>query len=154
MELVLVEALGQITVDTLASMVVPTLAELFGEDEPQKKPALLPTISLPSSLLVLLLEVSDLGIKAGLASPVMTTTSIAPHPSLSLASVTVLPAVMPLPPVQLLIPEARLSDRPLLVSILPATEQSGLPVTIAEATGLLSAALLSPPLMLATMTVV
>lgn len=66
-------------------VVVPTLIELFGEDEPQEETAVLPAISLPFSLLVLLPKVSDLGILAGLAFPVVALTSAAPPLLLSLA---------------------------------------------------------------------
>lgn len=79
-------------------MVVPTLAELFGEDELQEDPNTLPTISLPSSLLVLASEVLDLGIQAALASPIVIPTLPAPPLSPSLAPITVPPEMMPLSP--------------------------------------------------------
>lgn len=49
-----VEVLGYTIVDKLAPMEIPLLAEHFDEDQPQGDPAALPTISLPSSLLILL----------------------------------------------------------------------------------------------------
>lgn len=87
------------TVQRLAPVVFPALDELFGEDELQEDPTTLPDISFLSSLLVSALEVSDLGVLAGLASPIRMPTLAAPPLLLSLAPVTVLPAVMPLPPI-------------------------------------------------------
>lgn len=65
MILVLAEVLGQMMVDKLSPVVVPTLVKLFGDDKTQEEPAPLPTISLPSILLVWLQKVSDLRVLAG-----------------------------------------------------------------------------------------
>lgn len=62
---VLVEVLGQIMVDKRPPVVVPMLAEVFREDNPQEKFALLLAISLLSSLMMWLPEISDLDVLAG-----------------------------------------------------------------------------------------
>lgn len=78
-------------VDKLATLIVVSIvAELFRDDQPQDEPAPLSTISLPSSLLVSLLEVSGLGILVGLTSLVATPTFNAPPLLLSLIPITVL----------------------------------------------------------------
>lgn len=74
-------------------VVVPMLVKLFGEDDPQEEPALLPTITFPSSLLALLPEVSDLSVLAGLIYFVATHTSAVPPLLLSLALDTIRPVV-------------------------------------------------------------
>lgn len=90
---ILAEALGQMSLQRLAPIVIHMLAELFGEDEPQEDLTTLSTIFLPSSLLVLAPEVSDLGILASLASSIVMRALAAPPLSLSLAPITVLPVV-------------------------------------------------------------
>lgn len=71
-------------------IVVPLLVELLGEDEPQTVSALLPTISLSSRLLVLLPEVSNPSVLAGLILSIIAPTSAAPLPWLSLAPMPIL----------------------------------------------------------------
>lgn len=91
----LAEALRQMMVEKLALAEVRLLAELFGEDKPQEDLFMLPTISLPSSLLVLFPEVFNLSVLTGLVSPIVTPTFTAPPPSLPLAVVMVPPIVAP-----------------------------------------------------------
>lgn len=148
----LAKVLGQIAVDKLSPIVVLTLDELLGDSQLQEEPAPLPTSSLPSRLLVLLLEVSDLGILEGLIPSVASPTSSLP-PLLFLDPITILPVVDTLPMVQLLILEAGLLNHPLLVRIPSVAELSGLPVTMVARTGLLSSALPLPLLTLSTITV-
>lgn len=139
------------TVDKPATpIMVPTLEELVGENKPQEEPASLPTISLPSNLLVLLPEVSNLGILVGLTSFIATPTFAIPAPLLSLAPVAILPVVEPTSMVQLPIPEAGHSNHLLLMIIPPLVDLSGLPVMMVAAIGLISSTSLPPPLMLAT----
>lgn len=75
---VLAEELGKMTVDKLSPVVVPLLAELFGEDELQEELTSLPAISFSSSLLALLPEVFDLSVLVGLTLAIVTHTSAAP----------------------------------------------------------------------------
>lgn len=78
-------------VNKLASLVVvPMLEELFGVDKLQDKLAFIYTISFLFSLLVSLLEVSDLGVLVEFTSPVATPTSTAPLLLLPLAPITIL----------------------------------------------------------------
>lgn len=51
-------------VENLALVVVPSLAELFGEDEPPEEPDLILALSLSSSLLGSLPEVCNLDVLA------------------------------------------------------------------------------------------
>lgn len=141
---------------------VPTLEKLFGqEEEPQEDPpcdAPLPTISLPSGLLMLLLLKSDLGLLTdsvvlmGLASP-GATPIFADALSLSPLIPIVHQDAGPSTDGLILIPKAVLFGQPFLVSISTSVDFFGPPTTLSEATGLMASPSPAPPLMLAMMMV-
>lgn len=132
---------------------VRLLEELFRKDEPQDELAPLLATSLPTSLLVLLLEVSDLGVLVEFPSLVASSTSTTPPPLLSLAPVIIFPASEPSTGGKIPKPEVGPSDHLLLFSVPPLVDLSGPLVMMGVAIGLISLALPPPPLMLLSMMV-
>lgn len=91
----LTEALEQMIVDKPHPIIIPKLAELLGEDDPQEEPAPLSAIFILFSLMVSMPEVSGFSVLAALTSPIITPTSTAPPLLLSLDPITVLLLVEP-----------------------------------------------------------